>query len=375
MTVFLRSAAFLGLVGALVGLPAAAWADEPAAEPEVAKQTAPEQAVTEQAVTAPLVRFSGATTLGAALVVLERASGLGFNQPLPADTPLTLPQDEMPFWPALDQVLDQAELDIDFYGGDAQSLRLRPRRGGRPGRVDSASYAGIYRLEPTIVTSRRVLRQNDLSGLSVEVELAWVPGIWPIGVTLPLDQLAAELDDAQVIRGGSEGGSLDIAINRGVPMARLHLPLRLPGGAPTEITALRGQIRSMLPGKAHRFEFPLHTVSVTQTNGAVTVQLEDVRRNGDIHEVRLGVDFRSPGAAMESHRRFLLDNEIFVVRGDGTRAEQLGYQLHRQSETGIGIAYIFDLGLAVDEATLVYETPTAIVQEEIEFTLPNIPLP
>lgn len=78
---------------------------------------------------------------------------------------------------------------------------------------------------------------------------------------------------------------------------------------------------------------------------------------------------------MESHRRFLLDNEIFVVRGDGTRAEQLGYQLHRQSETGIGIAYIFDLGLAVDEATLVYETPTAIVQEEIEFTLPNIPLP
>lgn len=321
------------------------------------------------------VRLAGAATLEAALDAISRDARVEFKHSLPAETPITPYDGPLPFWHALDYVLDQAHLDIDYYGGDATTLRLQPRRAGRPSRVDSAAYAGIFRLEPTIVTSRRVLRNDELSGLSVEVELSWQPGITPIGVTLPLNQLAATLDDDQRVQAQSPVGNIDIATGREIPSTDLRLPLQLPAGRPGKITSLSGQIRSLLPGVVHRFEMPLHTVSARESVGSVTVQLEDVRKNGDLHEVRLGVEFQSPGAAMESHRGFLLDNEVYVLASDGARVEHLGYQLYRQSQTGIGIAYLFDIGSTVADAKLIYVTPTSVVQNEINFLIENIPLP
>jgi len=321
------------------------------------------------------VRLAGAATLGAALEAISRDSRVEFVQPLPPETAITPYDSPLPFWHALDYVLDQADLDIDIYGGDAHTLRLQRRRAGRPSRVDSAAYAGIYRLEPTMVTSRRVLRQDALSGLSIEIELAWQPGITPIGVKLPLSQLSATFNDQQRVQAQSQVGSVDIATGREIPLADLHLPLQLPAGQPGKITALSGRIQSLLPGAMHRFEFPLHTVSVTETADSVKVQLEEVRKNGELHEVRLGVEFESPGAAMESHRGFLLDNEVFVLAADGTRLEHLGYQLYRQSQTGIGIAYLFDVGPTAADAKLVYSTPSSVVQNGIDFVIDNIPLP
>jgi len=225
------------------------------------------------------------------------------------------------------------------------------------------------------VTGRRVLRRGELSGLNVELELAWKPGVTPIGVTLPLDRLLATLDDGQVVKSQAEFGSIDIATGREIPAADLQLALQMPSGKPTKITTLAGQIRSMLPGKTHRFEFPLATISATQVSGAVTVRLEDVRKNGDLHEIRLGIEFDSPGDAMASHRGFLMDNEVFIRNAGGDRVEHLGYQLYRQSESGIGIGYLFDIGTSAAENTLVYETPTAVVKNEIDFLIRDILLP
>jgi len=321
------------------------------------------------------VQLGGAKTLNAALEAITRDSRIEFDQPLDSGTPVTPFSSPLPFWHALDFVLDESGLDIDYYGGDSETIRLRPRPPGRPSRVDSATYAGIYRLEPTIVTSRRVLRRGELSGLNVELELAWKPGVTPIGVTLPLDRLSATLDDGQVIKAQAELGNIDIATGRQVPVADLQLAFQMPSGTPTKIITLAGQIRSMLPGKTHRFEFPLATISATQSSGAVTVRLEDVRKNGDLHEVRIGVEFGSAGSAMESHRGFLMDNEVFIRTAGDDRVEHLGYQLYRQGESGIGIGYLFDVGPSAAESTLVYETPTAVIRNEIDFMIRDIQLP
>jgi hypothetical protein len=321
------------------------------------------------------IRLGDAKTLGTALEAISRDSGLEFEHPLEDSKPINPFNSPLPFWHALDYVLDEAQLDIDFYGGYENVIKLLPRQERRPSRVDSAAYAGIYRLEPTIVTTRRVLRQSDLSGLTVEIELSWKPGVTPIGVSLPLDRLSAQLDDGQTIQAQGDYGSIDVATGREIPSTTLQFSLQLPAGSPTKLTTLSGQIRSMLPGKSHRFDFPLKMISATQTSGAVTVRLEDVRKNGDLHEVRLGIDFESPGQALESHRGFLLDNLVFVMDAGNNRQEHLGYQLYRQSETGIGIGYLFDLGDDVDAATLTYETPTAVVKNEIEFILKDIRLP
>jgi hypothetical protein len=321
------------------------------------------------------IRLGNARTLGAALEAISRDSGLEFKHPLDDNQPINPFDSPLPFWHAVDYVLDEAQLDIDYYGSDRNVISLRQRPVGRPSRVDAAAYAGIYRLEPTIVTSRRVLRRSELSGLSVEVELAWKPGVTPIGVSLPLDRLVAQLDDGQTIKAQGDYGSIDVSTGRDIPSTNLQLSLQLPAGSPQKLKTLSGQIRSMLPAKPHLFEFPLKTISVTERKGSVTVRLEDVRKNGELHEIRLAIDFESPGRALESHRGFLLDNPVFVTDSKNIRQSHLGYQLYRQTETGIGIGYLFDLGDNVDGATLTYETPTAVLNNEIDFVIEDILLP
>ncbi|HBJ35191.1 MAG TPA: hypothetical protein DDZ51_10640 [Planctomycetaceae bacterium] len=341
----------------------------------VRKQLKPVVKTDAVPITANDIRLGDAKTLGAALEAISRDSGLEFKHPLDENKPISPFDSPLPFWHALDYVLDEAGLDIDYYGGDAGVVSLQPRQEGRPSRVDTAAYAGIYRLEPTIVTSRRVLRRSDLSGLSVEIELAWKPGVTPIGVSLPLDRLSAKLDDGQTIKAQGDYGNIDVSTGREIPSSTLQFSLQLPAGSPTKLTTLAGQIRSMLPGQSHRFDFPLKTISATQNSGAVTVQLEDVRKNGELHEVRLGIEFQSAGQAMESHRGFLLDNPVFVTDAAKNRQEHLGYQLYRQTATGIGISYLFDIGDNAEGTVLTYETPTAVVENEIDFVIQDILLP
>lgn len=321
------------------------------------------------------VRLGDAATLGAALEAISRDSGIEFDHMADETSPIAPYPAALPFWNAVDHVLDQAALDIDFYAGEDRTLALTARMPNRPSRVDSAAYAGIYRLEPVIVTSRRILRDPALSGLSVELEISWRPDAHPVGITLPLSQVAAKLDDGVTVRAQQVDGTIDIAPSSEIAMTTIQLPLSLPAGRPAKIVALSGRIQSMLPGDVKPFDFPLKLGTQTQTADFVTVRLEQIRKNGALHEIRLGVEYKSPGKAMESHRGWLLSNEVYVAMADGSRQDHLGYELYRHNETGLGIGYLFDIGDAPGEAKLIYKTPTAVVHNEIDFVIQDIPMP
>lgn len=321
------------------------------------------------------VRLGDAATFGAALEAISRDSGIEFGHRADEDASIEPYPGVLPFWHAVDYVLDQAKLDIDFYAGDDGVLTLRPRNQARPSRVDSAAYAGIYRLEPMIVSSRRVLTDASLSGMNIELEISWKPDSQPVGITLPLGQITARLDDGITIGAQEIQGTIDIAPSNDIAMTTIQLPLVLPAGRPSKIVSLSGQIKSMLPGETTEFEFPLKLGKQSKTVESVTVQLEEIRKNGPVHEIRLGVEYKSAGKAMESHRGWLLGNEVHVVMPDGSRQVHLGYELYRHNESGIGIGYLFDIGESVGESKLIYTTPTAVIENEIEFIIQDIPLP
>ncbi|TVP94092.1 MAG: hypothetical protein EA381_20595 [Planctomycetaceae bacterium] len=318
--------------------------------------------------------LSEAMTLEDALRQISAVSDVEFRHPLPEETPVMPLPGPTSFWRALDHVLDEASLDIDPYGGDAGTLRLRPSQSQRPRRTFSAAYAGIFRLEPTVVTNRRVLRHPVLSGLSVELEMAWQPGKTPISLSLPLDQIRGLLDSGEVLTG-TGGATLDVATGRDIPLAIISVPLQAPLQQSEKIVELIGRLRMLLPVETHQFEFPLESATESQTVGSVQVRPEGVRLNEQLHEVRLGIEVDVPPEAMESHRGFLLDNGVYAVDATGRRAEHLGYQLYRQVKNGIGIAYLFDLGESAAGWKLVYESPTRIIREEVEFRIEQIPLP
>jgi len=322
-----------------------------------------------------VVRLTGVETLGEALEAISRDSGIEFDFQGDPSLAIDAVEQPLPFWHALDLVLDQAELDINFYGGDRGELMIVPRVPARPSRVDSAAYSGIYRVEPTLVTSRRHLVQTELSGLNVNIHLSWEPLQTPIGLTIPIQQLSARLDDDQVLDPQASGATIDIATSSDIAFTEFYLPFELPAGQPDKITSVSGVIRALMPGERHTFELPLSELNTAKRSGAMSVSIEDIRQSDALHQVRLAVELENADRALESHRHWIFENDVFVKLPDGSRIDHLGFEVYRQTESGVGVGYLFNVGGAIGEASLIYESPTAVVPSEVPFVIQDIPLP
>jgi hypothetical protein len=115
--------------------------------------------------------------------------------------------------------------------------------------------------------------------------------------------------------------------------------------------------------------------NATQRIDAMTVQVEQVRRNGPLHEVRVSIELEDANRSLESHRHWIFENPVYITREDGSRADHLGFEVFRQTKTGVGVGYLFDLGDSVGKSKLIYESPTAVVNNEVEFVIQDILLP
>lgn len=321
------------------------------------------------------IRLNDISTLGEALEAISRDSSIEFEHDTDESLAVTPVEAPLSFWHAIDLVLDQTNLDINFYGGDRGTLQLVARNPDRTSRVDSAAYTGVYRIEPTSVTSRRSLNQPNLSGLNVSVEISWEPRLTPIGLTIPIAQLTGRLNDDAVLQPQESGETIDVATNSDIAFSEFYLPLKLPAGRPDKIASLSGVIRALLPGKRQTFELSLAQQHSQQSLDAMTVRIEAIRKNGPLHEIRVGVELQDAGRALESHRQWIFENDVYVKRKDGSRADHLGYEVYRQTESGVGIGYLFDLGDSVAESTLIYQSPTAVVPNEVSFVIQDIALP
>ena len=296
------------------------------------------------------------------------------------------------FWQAVDNVLDQTDLDINFYAGDRNTLAIVPRDPNRLSRSDSAAYTGIYRLEPTIVTARRVLGSPQRSGLNLTMTISWQPNRTPIGLSIPIKPLSGKLDSGLALQPQASGETIDIATSSELAQSQFYLPMQLPprqfelarddGDRPnpdaTEITRLSGEIVALLPGQRRRFELSLEEVAASQLQDAMTVSIEAVRRTEPLHEIRVGIELEDSGRSLESHRQWIFENEAYLELPDGGRADHLGYEVYRQTQSGVGIGYLFDFGGAEvppPGTKLIYESPTSVVRNEVSFLLNGIPLP
>ncbi|MCH1441906.1 MAG: hypothetical protein L7W43_19730 [Rubripirellula sp.] len=321
------------------------------------------------------VRLDKVTNLGDALAAISLASGIEFDHDSDASMPVNPVTAPLAFWHAVDIVLDQVNLDVNFYGGDGETLRLDPRSGKRPSRVDSAAYVGVYRLEPTSVASRRNIRQSELNSLNVVVEVSWEPRLTPIGLTIPVAQLSGKLNDGASLKPQESGGNIPVTTNAAIAFSEVYFPLQLPAGQPSAISSLSGVINALLPGEKKSFEIALAEPNGKKKIDAMTVQLESVRRDGPLHEIRVAIELDKAGRALESHRSWIFENVAYVRLKDGTKAEQLGFEVYRQTESGVGVAYRFDLGDNAEESTFVYRSSTSIVPNEVPFVIQDIPLP
>jgi hypothetical protein len=289
--------------------------------------------------------------------------------------------DNVPFWQALDQVLDQAELTLYPYSGQNGAFVVN-RASDAGSRVERALYSGIFRLEPMRFEALRDLRDSNMQSLRLYVEVTWEPRLQPFAILQDLSQVSAESDQGPV-PVGSQRAMPEATIRTGMSTAELEIPLELPQRSATKITTLRGKLLALVPGPAEDFRFSSPPVAergtpakrIEQRKAGATVTIDRVRKNNAAWEVALRVKFDSPSTALESHRGWILDNAVYFVDAGGRHITPGGYEQSRQAKDEVGINYYFDLEDRPDKLDFVYSTPTTILEMTVDYELHDLPFP
>jgi len=339
-------------------------------------------AAAESAAKSSLITLRGdAVPLSKVLAALQEQSGNkivdfreNFGQPTP-DPPLKIEFDKTPFWKALDQVLDQAELRIYSYG-EENAISVVGRGKDELPRTDGANYDGPFRVEPVRIMAKREFRDPDGQSLHLTLLVAWEPRLKPISLRQKIADLKVVDENGNPLALDDRSAELEVPA-AGVTAVELILPLKLPSRDVKEIASLEGRLMAMLPGKVQTFTFSDLTTAknVEQRIAGVTVTLDQVRQNGAVWEVRVRVRFDDAGQALESHRGWIFNNEAYLEGPDGKPIPYDSLETTRQTRDEVGVAYLFVLDEPPAKHKFVYKTPGAIVATAFDYQIKDVKLP
>jgi hypothetical protein len=327
--------------------------------------------------------------VGEVLAALEKQSGNkivsrlrgGDEMGAAEDQPkVTLDVKNVPFWQALNAVLDQAQLTIDVLAMDDNGIPLKsvvvtPPLGAQAAKAPRTSYHGAFRFEPLSITGRRGLADPAESGLEVMLETQWEPKLSPITMSFPRDSLQAIFNDGTKAGSARHGSELLEARQAGV---RFPLHLALPSHKATRIDKLTGSLKVLLPGNMETFRFgPLPGPGkFKEKKGEVTVTVDRVAKNADVWEVYLRLKFDDAAGALQSHLlNWVEQNPAWLEAPDGKKLPYGGYQPTQEGESEYGVAYLFPVAGDIQGYTFVYSTPAALVEKTIPFEIKNLELP
>lgn len=279
------------------------------------------------------------------------------------------------FWPAIDQIFDQAKLGIYSYGGkDALSIVARDAADGP--RHKRAAYNGPFRLDITDVQGDRNLRQPKQTSLKLQLEVAWEPRLRPIAISQPVAELQATMDSGGKLNVSQPEANLDVEVPNGTQAAEITLPFDLPPRSVKRIAALHGKLHALVPGRQVKFRFDdlANAAGKTQKMGGVQVTVDDVRKNNAVWEVHMRFSLDEDNGALQSHRAWVFQNLSYMLDKDGKQIDNAGLETTRQAKNEVGNAYMFDVP-SIEGLSWVYETPAAIVDLPVEYEIKDIELP
>lgn len=333
-----------------------------------------------QSLTTPAkITLKGTLTLADALKALEEQSGNriagGYDEQ--ADSNVTCDFKEVPYWDALDQILDQVSLDVRNSASERNALQLVARTENLRARRGAADYAGVLRVEPVRVRAQRDLRNPDVQGLNLDLQFAWEPRLSPILIGLAMDSLEVE-DETGAALGVDGTGERRTPLQPNVSAAELELPLRLPARAVTKLAKVRGELTLLVPGRVETFEF---TGNLQRLRGAevrragASVVLDRVRASPDLFEIRLRLRFDESSNAMETHQGWIYNNEAYLVDASGKQVKHAGLEASRQDANEVALTYLFPAATEGGFAKFVYRTPAVMMELPVKFEVREVPLP
>lgn len=339
-----------------------------------------ERQAAEQAAEASRVTLQGEMSLGDALASLEEQTGNRVLGVRPASAQIAVKANfqDTPYWFALDDLLSQANLTINAFGGVPGALTAMASPEGQRPRNQGAAYEGIFRFEPWRVEAVRNLRNPDVQQMKITLEVSWEPRVTPLSIELPLGAIEATTANGQELAVSNPRGSLTASTNADISSVELEIPFQLPDRDINEIATLEGEITALVPGltETYVFENLQQARGVENRKAGVTVTLDQMRKNQDLYEVRMRVRLDEAHEALASHlAAWIFSNEAYVETPEGKKIESIGHEGFLQSANEAGVVYRFDLEAAPTGYKFIYKTPAAIIKTPVPFVLKNIPLP
>jgi len=299
----------------------------------------------------------------------------------PAEPTFKLAFDKTPFWPALDQVLDQARMTTYPYRTDEGGLGMIGRAASQLDRQGHAAYVGSFRVAATQFFARRDLRDAEGQMLQLTLEAAWEPRVQPIVVMQPFDAITAIDENGRPLATSVGVSQLEVA-PESADATNVELPIQfqLPDRGVRRIASLKGKLVAVMPGRVESFRFTNleKTKKQERRKASVTVAIDEIRKNGAIWEVRVRVRFDKASGALESHRGdWVTNNPVHMEGPDKEPIGHAGYHTPNtaNAENEVSVVYLFDLPDGPKGYTLVYRTATAIVSVPIEYELKDLELP
>jgi hypothetical protein len=347
-------------------------------------RTALTKAAIEATTKSAPVTLSGEMPVSQALAELAKQSGNElvdyrdrFNQEA-RDPPIKVELKEVPFWQALDTVLDAAELSLYNFDEERAALAYVARGDDASPRLGKATYSGLFRLEPARIEATRDLK-TGMRSARLTLEAAWEPRIRPIVLEQPLDETSATDEAGNPLPIDGREGKLEVPVEVTNSAIELEIPLEAPDRSIKQMGTLKGKLTAVVLGRVESFEFAdLDKLRGAELErGGATVVVDSCRKNGDIYEVNMRVAFDKANNALESHRGWIYNNECFVTDGQKNRIDNVGVEATLLADNEVGLSYKFDLGDTpkVADYSFIYRTAAAILRVPVEFELSKIDLP
>lgn len=331
------------------------------------------------------VTLSGEMTLSEAMAAIEKQTGnkvVDKREEMMQETPdpkVKLALEKVPFWQALDTVLDAANLQLYNYDVETGALAYVARGDGSLPRSAHGSYGGLFRLEPTKLEATSDLRNPMNKGLRLTVDVAWEPRVRPVVLELAPGDMKGTDDAGGELTSDAGGETLEFPVRGTNAGVELELGFQLPPRSVKQIASIKGKMSALVLGRVEEFEFTdlEKAKGVEQERGGVTVVMRECRKNEEIYDVKVRVKFGDAGKALESHQGWIYDNECYLLDKAGNRIEVAGLEATSTGANEVGLDFKFDLGeeTSAKGYKFIYKTPAAIVRIPIEFELKNIELP
>jgi hypothetical protein len=281
---------------------------------------------------------------------------------------------DKPFFEALAEVAQRAEVGLEFYTGDG-SIGIKPAMDAS--NAPPVQYAGPFRIE----LKQMALAHDFEAGTTVanlQLDTAWEPRLRPMLLKLKAEEIKVIDDRGKEVKPQMDNASDEVVVRPENPVAEVNLNLQAPDRAASKLKSLRVKAELTIPAGIKVFRFPnLAQENVALKQGDVSVTLQDVEVEEQTWKVHVGLSYPGEGPAFESYRQGLFNNRLWLQRSDGSRFEHNGGFNNTGSDGGkLGFEYLFvDAPGKPADYQLVYETPSKVITIPLEFEFKDVPLP